>query len=253
MPGPLGPALDLRQAVPGLPERNADLESLLDEPVLSLRYSVIDRLPEASGSFDGVAIDRAPTRERLVAAAMTLFGERGYRATTVGDIEQAAGLSRRAGAFYRHFDSKEAVFSAALDRWIAEVRAFPATVEALLPLGDLRAELTLIARGTLQLLDRQRDLFRLLARDAGEVPGLVARVHDDLVAGGYRQMVDWLRRVLAEQGRADDALEAVAAVALGALVHYRQDEALYGHPPAGADEQAFVAVWVDVWFRWLSA
>ncbi len=195
--------------------------------------------------------DRAPTRERIVEAAMALFGERGYRATTVGDIEEAAGLSRRAGAFYRHFESKEAVFHAALDRWIAEVRSFAASME-LLPLGDLRAELTLIARGTLQLLDRQQDLFRLLVRDAGEVPGLVARVHDELVSSGYRQLTDWLRGVLADQGRSDEDVAAMAAVALGALVHYREDQAIYGHPPAGADEQSFIKVWVDLWAHWLT-
>jgi AcrR family transcriptional regulator len=36
-----------------------------------------------------------PTRERILDAAMSLFGERGYRGTTVGAIEQAAGLGLR--------------------------------------------------------------------------------------------------------------------------------------------------------------
>src|SRR2546421_9024600 len=38
------------------------------------------------------------TRARILDAAMALFAERGYQGTTVGDIEQAAGLAPRSGA-----------------------------------------------------------------------------------------------------------------------------------------------------------
>ena len=60
-----------------------------------------------------------PTRERLVSEAMRLFAQRGFRGTRVGDIEAAAGLSPRAGAFYRHFKSKKEVLHAALDRYVS--------------------------------------------------------------------------------------------------------------------------------------
>ena len=49
------------------------------------------------------------TRERIITEAMRLFAERGYRGTTVGDIEQAAGLAPRAGGLYKHFASKDEV------------------------------------------------------------------------------------------------------------------------------------------------
>ena len=181
---------------------------------------------------------------------MYLFGERGYRATKVGDIEARAGFSPRAGAFYRHFSSKEEAFRAALDRWIADVADFPASVGELLPLDDLRAELTVVARGVLRLLDRQRQLFRFLSRDAAEFPELVAQVHDQLIARGYFQMVDFLAARLGGAHFSEDRMRALAAIALGSLVHYRQDEAIYGDPPAGARETAFVQAWVDLWFCW---
>jgi AcrR family transcriptional regulator len=47
------------------------------------------------------------TRERIVTEAMRLFAERGYRGTTVWDIEEAAGLAPRAGGLYKHFRSKQ--------------------------------------------------------------------------------------------------------------------------------------------------
>lgn len=198
-----------------------------------------------------MARETASSRERLLNAAIELFGERGYQATKVGDIEAHAGFSPRAGAFYRHFSSKADVFRAALDRWINDVGAFPYSVGELLPLDDLAAELTVVARGTLRLLERQRHLFRFLSSDSHRFPELVDHVHDQLVTRGYAQMMEFFSARLLD-GPSDDELKALAAVALGSLVHYRQDEAMYGHPPADAGEAAFVSAWVDLWARWFA-
>ena len=44
------------------------------------------------------------------------FVSRGYAATTIADIEQAAGLrSVGAGGTYRHFESKRAILEAVVD------------------------------------------------------------------------------------------------------------------------------------------
>ena len=60
-----------------------------------------------------------------------------------------------------------------------------------------------------------------------------------------------VRRWLRSRHRSTRDVDAVAALALGALVHDRQDLALYGVAPAGAGEGAVVRVWVDVWATWL--
>lgn len=195
------------------------------------------------------------TRQRLLAEGMRLFGEHGYRATTVARIEGAAGLSPRAGGFYRHFESKEALFLACLEGWIADIAAIERELAGLVPVDDLRSELTVTARAALRTLERQRDLFRVLARDGDAFPEIAGRVHDELVGRGYEQMRRQLRRLLRQRGRGLPAgdLDALAAVALGSLVHYRDDEAIYGHPPAGAREDRFVAMWVDLVATWLEA
>jgi AcrR family transcriptional regulator len=50
------------------------------------------------------------TRRKIIAAAVELFGERGYAATGLGDIVERAGMTK--GALYYHFDSKEALAAA---------------------------------------------------------------------------------------------------------------------------------------------
>lgn len=194
-----------------------------------------------------VATTDTPTRERVIVAAATLFGELGFRATTVGAIEAAAGLSARSGAFYRHFPSKEAVLSAVVDRWVGDVRGFPEDLAALLPLEDLREELRVIARGTMRVLDRQRPLFLALARDPEAMPELIERVYRELVSVGYEQMTSSFRSQLRRRGAATTSARPMAAVALASLAHYHQDDALYGVPPGGVTRGAFVDAWVQVW------
>ena len=54
------------------------------------------------------------TRERIVEAAMSLFAERGYHATTIPDIAAAADVAPR--TFFAYFPSKEAVVFHDVDR-----------------------------------------------------------------------------------------------------------------------------------------
>ena len=53
------------------------------------------------------------TRRALVAAAVDLFTEKGFAATSTEDIAQRANVTK--GALYHHFDGKEDLFRAALE------------------------------------------------------------------------------------------------------------------------------------------
>ncbi|MCG6857881.1 MAG: TetR/AcrR family transcriptional regulator [Salaquimonas sp.] len=54
-------------------------------------------------------------REKLLEAAFKVIREKGYTATTVDDLCQAAGVTK--GAFFHHFSSKEALGVAAAEHW----------------------------------------------------------------------------------------------------------------------------------------
>jgi AcrR family transcriptional regulator len=56
---------------------------------------------------------RAATTEAILKTGRRLFGERGFAATTIDDIADAAKVGK--GAVYHHFATKEAVFEAVFD------------------------------------------------------------------------------------------------------------------------------------------
>ena len=61
------------------------------------------------------------TRTRLLDAALEVVRTRGYTATGVADLCAAAGVSK--GAFFHHFESKEALAVAAAEHWSAKTGA----------------------------------------------------------------------------------------------------------------------------------
>jgi AcrR family transcriptional regulator len=68
--------------------------------------------------LEGVALSEPPAR--LLAAARRSFAEHGYAGVNIADICDAAGVAT--GSFYRHFETKEAIFVAAV-RSVADVIA----------------------------------------------------------------------------------------------------------------------------------
>ena len=54
-------------------------------------------------------------REKLLDAAFSIIREKGYSATTVDELCHAAGVTK--GAFFHHFESKEALGIAAAEHW----------------------------------------------------------------------------------------------------------------------------------------
>jgi AcrR family transcriptional regulator len=70
---------------------------------------------------------------RLIAAAITLFAEQGYDETTIAEIAERAGLTKR--TFFRYFaDKREVLFkgSEELEQvWLAGLEVAPATASPL--------------------------------------------------------------------------------------------------------------------------
>lgn len=59
------------------------------------------------------------TKSRILESSIKLFSTRGYNTASVDDICKEAGISK--GAFYHHFESKQALFLALLDGWLQTI------------------------------------------------------------------------------------------------------------------------------------
>jgi TetR/AcrR family transcriptional regulator, cholesterol catabolism regulator len=70
---------------------------------------------------DGAAVSREQRRADVLAAAADLFATRGYAATTVREVAEAAGIL--GGSLYYHFDSKESMADEILSGFLAQLWA----------------------------------------------------------------------------------------------------------------------------------
>jgi AcrR family transcriptional regulator len=197
--------------------------------------------------IEAVALSQSTsTAERILDAAIGLFAERGYRGTTVGEIEQAAGLAPRSGALYQHFKGKEDVLQKAIERQLEAVDDLGSALE-MLPLGDLRAELTLMARWNLASLDRRAQLARFVYREGDRLPAVLRRkLYDRLVERPYSQIVAWLGDRIQSAGARQSDLHALALIMVEPMSSYRSLEQLFGRVPGGVDDERFVHTWVEV-------
>ena len=79
------------------------------------------------------------TRERILAAALELFSERGFAGTNIRELSASLGMGK--SSLYRHFESKEAIWNALLDEMIAYYDARFGSSEHLPPVPESLEEL----------------------------------------------------------------------------------------------------------------
>jgi len=176
-------------------------------------------------------------RERLVVAAVDLFTEQGYDATTVAQIAERAGMTR--STFFRHFTDKREVLVAGqetLSRLLAE-----GITDAPAGATPLQAVANGLARASAEMGPLNRELgprlraavaasAELQERDALKSVGMAAVMTEALVARGVPQVSAHLAAELgvlafkrgyaswSEGDRSDEALAPHTAAALQELI-----------------------------------
>jgi AcrR family transcriptional regulator len=132
---------------------------------------------------------------RLVKAAIELFAERGYDATTVNEIAERAGLTKR--TFFRHFgDKREVLFSGAEELaavWLASVAGAPADAD---PLAVVVAGFPALA----EMFEERLEFARLRSQIIAANPELMER---ELIK--LQRLAGELKRALLARGVAVNA------------------------------------------------
>jgi AcrR family transcriptional regulator len=122
-------------------------------------------------------------RAAILGSAARVFAESGYAATSMEDVAAAAGVTKL--IVYRHFDAKEILYRAVLERvFERQVALFVENMIAGLEAGGATRALLSVGR-------EYPDGFRLLWRHAAREPQFAEYVHQfrDTAVGAARAVV----------------------------------------------------------------
>ena len=125
------------------------------------------------------------TRRRIIDAAVDLFAELGYGDTGLSEILQRAEVTK--GAFYYHFDGKEAVASAIIEEGFQKVRGAADTViESSGPALENVIRATFVVAGVVES-DKAVRVGKQLAQSLTQVSD-----------GGPKAFEEWTTRFVAQ-------------------------------------------------------
>jgi AcrR family transcriptional regulator len=119
------------------------------------------------------AVRSERSRAHILDAALKLFSSRGYRATNMRDIAQAAGVST--GNVYHQFPDKESIFKALLDDYFRLVAEPDFPLQKALSAGAFPDDLGALGRAAREVIERYRPYVALIYVDVVEFEGLHIR------------------------------------------------------------------------------
>ncbi|MEU6854576.1 TetR/AcrR family transcriptional regulator [Actinacidiphila alni] len=145
---------------------------------------------------------RGRSRERILAAALAVFAEKGFHEATVSEITARAGVSR--GLLTYYFPGKQSLVDELLDRYLDEVAAVLDVTGG--PDERLAAVIDGIVRTAATTVPVQRMALSLVVNPATHprFAAAEARKEERVVA-----LEDGLRELFAARGAEDPALEEV--------------------------------------------
>lgn len=203
-----------------------------------------------SEEVDGRVLRGQATREvrrvQIKDAALQVFAEQGYHATSITDLVKAAGVAR--GTFYLYFESKDALFLELLDDLVAELRSGIKGVDPSPGNPSVRDQLPQVVARVLHTVAANRALTRILFREA---IGLDAAV-DERLAAFHENIHGYVLRALAlgrAMGVVGDAVDAdVAATCIVGSIRFVVQQHIVAsdeEPDIDRLAQGIVALFLD--------
>lgn len=181
------------------------------------------------------------TKTRIIEQSLELFAKKGYYATTVAQIEKAAGLRPGSGGLYAHFSSKEEVLHAVVENSRSQIETLYSRLRYL-PGRSLNTQLVIIGRATLTILDAHHALVRFLFRDYEQFPDLLGSLRKLVIEKAFDDLKDWVREAQLANGWEGEA-DVLVTVGLGSLANYWILDRILGASPLGLSEDRFLRGW----------
>jgi len=132
-------------------------------------------------------------RLQILAVAVSLFSQKGFRGTTTKEIAQAAGVSE--AMVFRHYATKQELYSAILDHKACASGRFDPAEMAADPIErkDDRAVFESLALGALNHHENDPEFQRLLLHSALEKHELAQMFFDTIVRHVYDFLGNYIR------------------------------------------------------------
>ena len=105
-------------------------------------------------------------RQQIIATAMELFGKKGFRGTTTRDLATEADVNE--AIIFRHFKTKEELYSAIIEQKAGERDSYHEELERLATVGDDEQFLEAVGRTFLEKHETDTTFMRLLLFSALE-------------------------------------------------------------------------------------
>lgn len=158
------------------------------------------------------------SRQQILDAALKLFSHRGYGATSVRDIAEAAGVSK--GNVYHHFPDKETIFRALLDRYFQSMSQPDFPFNRALMTGTFPENLEQIGHAVREIVRDYREYVALIYVDVVEFDGFHVRKFYGDMAERFDAFIKahGIERELEE--KLAPGLSAVSAVMLATRIFY---------------------------------
>jgi AcrR family transcriptional regulator len=121
---------------------------------------------------------RQAAKDKIHAAAMTLFIKKGYHATSIDDVAKQAQISK--GLLYNYYKGKEDLLAAMVQVRIEEVKE---VMEAATKLATPHEQLRHIVDGALDNVYKRPDVYRFYLN-------LQTQPEDDRVLASYREQLN---------------------------------------------------------------
>jgi TetR/AcrR family transcriptional repressor of nem operon len=165
---------------------------------------------------------RPNLREQLLSAGLETLHQRGFNATSVQDITEAAGAPK--GSFYNHFESKEALAAEVVRRYEGQIQARLSILRdaRLAPLRRLRKYFESLKQAAIQTEFSTGCLLGNFAAElSNQSPVIRERVDEAFVA-----WCDEVARVIGEAQKAGAISRDFSSQALAAFVIHAWEGAM---------------------------
>ncbi|MBN1811390.1 MAG: TetR/AcrR family transcriptional regulator [Anaerolineae bacterium] len=157
------------------------------------------------------------TRQHIIEEAAKLFARKGFYGTSISDLAQATELTK--GAFYHHFENKEALFFAVID--MVRSTWHEAVIRDVLKVKDALPRISILFDNHTRLVSENETLCLVLSTLAEEMDG-VNPIYMATLQEIYADMTYFIGRIIqkgqaANQVRSDLDAQLMAVNIVGML------------------------------------